>query len=186
MVTPWLLVLQDIGSLERRGEELRLKCSRYFEHEFALYQPLPFCDHTGFADSVADEIGFVIGSQAASGNAILTTEQFVHEFGFQPFLQKRVLELSGGWRKYLGLALFANRRAEGKLVIDAVSQLADERLVSFLSVCQRMNVGKELVFCEYDLSLLSPLDPHFRFLNDEGDRLEPGVRSDSGSLEGSV
>ena len=167
----YLLLLDDVNGMDQQSEALLLKATRHFDTEFAVYRPLPFTDHTGLTETVEEEIEFVIGCQQSEGGAHCDTAAFIKEWGFSDLRHKRVVELSGGWRKFLGVALFTNRRTGAKLFMDVTSHLADERLRLLLD---RLNRNQEqcVVFCEYDSLLLSGVSEGFRLLYDAGDRIE--------------
>ena len=98
-------------------------------------------------------------------------EAFVDAWDLAPHLDRRVLDLSGGWRKYLGLALFMNRPAKARLLLDTTSHLSDARVRTLL---QRATEGGDAVFCEYDPQLLLALPadgavlPPMTVLTDDG------------------
>ena len=166
----YILVVRDIDRLDFELDALRFKCERLFACDFDVYRPLPYVEHTGYTETVHDEISFVVGSQGASGNSLLEVDSFIEQWQLGDLLNKRVLELSGGWRKFLGIALFTNKASRHKLYHDVTSHLADARLALLLE-----NLGKgaaTALFCEYDPALLAAVYPHFGFLCDAGDRLE--------------
>jgi hypothetical protein len=167
----YLLLLDDVNAMDQHSDTLIVKANRHFDTEFSVYRPLPFTDHTGFTETVEEEIDFVVGCQQAAGGARCDTTAFIRQWGFSELLGKRVVELSGGWRKFLGVALFTNRRTEAKFYIDVASHLADERLRLLFD---RLNLGDEkcVVFCEYDSVYLAGLGEGFRLVHDAGDRLE--------------
>jgi hypothetical protein len=168
----YLLLLDDVNAIDHQSDSLLAKAAHYFDAEFAVYRPLPFTDHTGFTETVEEEIEFVIGCQQSEGGAHCDPSDFIREWGFSGLLGRRVVELSGGWRKFLGLALFTNRRTAAKFYFDVASHLADERLRLLLDL---LNLHREgcVVFCEYDSVLLSGMAEGFGLLYDAGDRMEP-------------
>ena len=122
----------------------------------AVYRPLSFVEHTGFSETVREEIAMVLSNHAANDVPVRQFDAFVEAWDLAPHLDRRVLDLSGGWRKYLGLALFMNRPAKARLLLDTASHLSDARVRTLL---QRAAEGGDAVFCEYDPQLLLALEP---------------------------
>jgi hypothetical protein len=102
---------------------------------------------------VEEEIDLVVSSQMERGDGRFGFEDFVARWGWHDKLQLKVVALSGGWRKLLGLSLFLNRRCSHVLIVDFASHLSDG---SMLFVIDRMrDLDMEAVaFAEYDPMLL--------------------------------
>ena len=167
----WNLLLTDnVDQIDGDSEGIVARCEKHFGTEFAVYRPLPFVDHTGFTETVEEEIRFVIEAQMSAEGAHLDADAFIEKWGFSQLLGYRVVQLSGGWRKFLGVALFANRKAEAKCFLDVTSHLADERVRMLL---ERLEDRNELIaFCEYDANLMFRMAPErFSLLIESGDSL---------------
>ena len=169
----WHLLLTDnIDQLDTQPDALVTKCSLHFGREFAVYRPLPFVDHTGFTETVEEEIAFVIEAQRSTEGAYLGAEELVEQWNLSPLVGRRVAHLSGGWRKFLGIALFANRKAPAKCFLDVTSHLADERMRVLLERLESQS-NEAVVFCEYDSRLIFDLAPtRFSLLLERDDRIE--------------
>lgn len=113
-----------------------------------VYRPHTFVEHSGFSETVREEIQLVLGHGASR----LDFDTFVDAWGFRSHLDRRVLNLSGGWRKFLGLALFMNRPFNACLLFDATSHLSDVRVRVLLT---RASDIQHVVFVEYDPTLLA-------------------------------
>ena len=169
----WHLLLTDnVDQIDAQSEKIVDRCGRFFEREFAVYRPLPFVDHTGFTETVEEEIEFVIAAQHSAEGAYLDPKAFISQWNLAQLAAQRVVHLSGGWRKFLGVALFANRKATAKCFLDVTSHLADERIRMLLE--QLKSQANELVvFCEYDSHLIFEMAPtRFSLLLDRDDRIE--------------
>lgn len=169
----WNLLLTDnVDQIDAQSERIVERCNRYFGTEFAVYRPLPFVDHTGFTETVEEEIEFVIGAQQASGGAYLDAATFIARWDLSHLAGHRVVHLSGGWRKFLGVALFANRGAAAKCFLDVTSHLADERVRMLLEQLKEQT-DEQVVFCEYDAQLIFAMAPdRFSLILDRDDRIE--------------
>jgi hypothetical protein len=155
----WNLLLTDnVDQIDAESERIVERCEQHFEREFAVYRPLPFVDHTGFTETVAEEIRFVIEAQRAAEGAHLDAVSFIERWELSHLLKHRVVQLSGGWRKFLGVSLFANRKAAAKCFLDVTSHLSDERLRMLLERL-RDREGELVVFCEYDANLMFRMAP---------------------------
>lgn len=166
-----LLLTDDVDQIDGASERMVARCEKYFAREFAVYRPLPFVDHTGFTETVEEEIRFVIDAQMSAEGAHLDAAAFIAQWGLSPLVRYRVVELSGGWRKFIGVALFANRKASAKCFLDVTSHLADERVRVLL---ERLKDRDELIaFCEYDANLIYRMAPErFSLLIESGDSFE--------------
>jgi len=119
-----------------------------------VYRPLPFVEHSGFSETVREEIALVLANASSSEAPLRGFDAFVDVWQLRAHLDRRVLDLSGGWRKYLGLALFLNRPLPARLMLDTTSHLSDARMRTILTVAAEHG---DTVFCEYDPLLLSRL-----------------------------
>jgi len=152
---------------------LRTRVEVWLGSPVTVYRPYPFVEHSGFSETVREEIGLVLSNQRGDQQPLRQFDAFVHAWGLDPHLDRRVLDLSGGWRKYLGLALFMNRPNPARLLFDATSHLSDARVRTLL---ERAAEHGDAVFCEYDPQLLltlpadasAPAAPPLRRLNDDG------------------
>ncbi|MEO6222260.1 MAG: hypothetical protein ABIP90_03355 [Vicinamibacterales bacterium] len=142
------------------------------QQSMTLYRPLSFVEHSGFSETVREEIAMVLANHDPDQVPLRPFDAFVEAWGLTPHLDRRVLDLSGGWRKYLGLALFMNRPLRARLLLDTTSHLSDARIRTLL---QRASESGDSVFCEYDPQLLLTLKadatttlPPLTLLTDDG------------------
>jgi hypothetical protein len=156
--------------------ELRARVEARLRQPVAVYRPLTFVEHSGFSETVREEIALVLANHAPTEPPLRSFDAFVQDWELAPHLDRRVLDLSGGWRKYLGLALFMNRPLEARLLLDTTSHLSDARI---RTVLERAAEGGDSVFCEYDSLLLLGLQPGDRplpalhRLEDDGKAITP-------------
>lgn len=152
---------------------LRTRVEAALGARVAVYRHFPFVEHSGFSETVREEIGLVLSNHAGDQPPLRQFDAFVQAWDLGAHLDRRVLDLSGGWRKYLGLALFMNRPLPARLLFDATSHLSDSRL---RTVLLRAAEQGDAVFCEYDPQLLlalpadanAPGAPELRQLTDDG------------------
>ena len=141
--------------------KLRSHVEAHLQQPVSVYRPLSFVEHSGFSETVREEIALVLANHAPGEAPLRPFDEFVNDWGLGPHLDRRVLALSGGWRKYLGLALFMNRPMKARLLLDTTSHLSDARIRTLL---QRAAETGDAVFCEYDPQLLLRLDPALQTL----------------------
>ncbi len=158
---------------------LRVRVEARLQQPVTVYRPLSFVEHTGFSETVREEIAMVLANHAPDEVPLRTFDVFVKAWDLAPHLDRRVLDLSGGWRKYLGLALFMNRPASARLLLDTTSHLSDARIRTLL---KRASEAGDAVFCEYDPQLLLSLQPDrdalppMTVLTDDGTTIAEGPR----------
>jgi hypothetical protein len=159
---------------------LRARVEAHLRQPVAVYRPLSFVEHSGFSETVREEIAMVLANHAPDEVPLRQFDAFVDAWDLRPHIDRRVLDLSGGWRKYLGLALFMNRPMKARLLLDTTSHLSDARVRTLL---QRAAEAGEAVFCEYDPQLLLALQPGhgtalpaLNVLTDDGATITEGLR----------
>jgi hypothetical protein len=136
--------------------DLRTRVETRLGQPVAVYRPFSFVEHSGFSETVREEIALVLANHAPGEVPLRAFDAFVNDWDLAPHLDRRVLDLSGGWRKYLGLALFMNRPLKARLLLDTTSHLSDARVRTLLL---RAAETGDAVFCEYDPQLLLALPP---------------------------
>jgi len=172
------VLVTDPNAIDFDHAALRVRVEARLRQPVAVYRPLSFVEHSGFSETVREEIALVLANHAPDAVPLRPFDAFVEAWDLAPHLDRRVLDLSGGWRKYLGLALFMNRPAKARLLLDTTSHLSDARVRTLL---QRAAEAGEAVFCEYDPQLLLALEsgpggslPTLNVLTDDGARLTEG------------
>ena len=135
---------------------LHARVEAHLRQSVGVYRPLSFVEHSGFSETVREEIALVLANHAPDEVPLRSFDAFVEAWDLAQHLDRRVLDLSGGWRKYLGLALFMNRPMKARLLLDTTSHLSDARVRTLL---QRAAESGDSVFCEYDPQLLLALQP---------------------------
>ena len=146
------VLVTDPNAIDFGHAGLRSRVEAYLHQSVSVYRPLSFVEHSGFSETVREEIAMVL----ANSPAIRQFDDFVKAWGLEPHLDRRVLALSGGWRKYLGLSLFLNRPLTCRLMLDTTSHLSDARVRTLL---QRAAESGDTVLCEYDPQLVLGLAP---------------------------
>jgi hypothetical protein len=130
---------------------LQARVEAYLGRPVTMYRPLTFVEHSGFSETVREEIALVLANHAAAEPPLLAFDDFVDAWDVRAHLDRRVLDLSGGWRKYLGLALYMNRPSHARLLLDVTSHLSDARMRTVLT---HAGAAGDAVFAEYDPQLL--------------------------------
>lgn len=155
-IPKYRVLLGDSRRIQSDHDALVALCHRFVPADYVIYRSSDFVDSTGYMRTVEDEIDFVLGSHAAAGVATTELARFVDDWGFEPYLKRDIRHLSGGWRKFLGLALFTAQRAEGKVYFDACRQLSD-RLIRRLVQNVHAHNTRAAFFLDYDALLLGGL-----------------------------
>src|SRR5690606_38134111 len=151
MSSIYLVHVEHADWLTSHNEELAKACSDLSPGAYKVYNSTSFVDGTGYMQNVFQEIDFVLQSNA--GNCtIKDTEFFLNAWGLEKYVSYNIADLSGGWKKFLGLALFTNIQSEAKIYIDSFRQLSD-RLIAMLIAGIKNTGVKKVFFFEYDVSL---------------------------------
>lgn len=150
------VLVTDPNAIDFGHAALQARVEAYLQQSVSVYRPLSFVEHSGFSETVREEIAMVLANHRPEQPPLRQFDEFVEAWGLAPHLDRRVLDLSGGWRKYLGLALFLNRPLKSRLMLDTTSHLSDARLRTLL---RRAAEAGDTVFCEYDPQLLLGLRP---------------------------
>ncbi len=122
---------------------------------YRVYNSFSFIDGTGYVEKAFEEIDLVLQSNKTNCY-INETNEFISQWQLGRYSEYNLSELSGGWKKYLSLALFTNLKSDGKIYFDAFRQLSDRLINSFLKCLIDTNVPIVFLF-EYDVSLY-PVD----------------------------
>jgi hypothetical protein len=167
------VLVVDPNTIDFGHAALHTRVEAYLRRPVSVYRPLSFVEHSGFSETVREEIAMVLANHEAAQPPLRQFGEFVDAWGLEPHLDRRVLDLSGGWRKYLGLSLFMNRPLTSRLMLDTTSHLSDARLRTLLREAARTG---DTVLCEYDPQLILQLEP------DDNGALPPlTVLTDDGS-----
>jgi hypothetical protein len=126
-------------------------CCAYRPDIYRSYQSCSFVEGTGYMEQVFQEIDFVLSSNR--GNCFIENlDEFIRVWELEYYEGHKISELSGGWKKFLGLALFTNINCPGKIYFDAFRQLSDHLIALLLK-----NLGQTATnhawFFEYDVTL---------------------------------
>lgn len=166
------VLTSDPNAIDFGHASLHTRVAALLKVAVGVYRPYPFVEHSGFSETVREEIALVLANHENGELPLRQFDAFVDDWGLAEHLDRRVLDLSGGWRKYLGLALFLNRRLPARLLLDATSHLSDSRVRTLL--CRAAEHG-DVVFGEYDPQLLLGLQadttgplPTLTVLSDDG------------------
>jgi energy-coupling factor transporter ATP-binding protein EcfA2 len=148
------LLTTDPNVIDFGHVALRARVDARLGRPVHVYRPLPFVEHSGFSETVREEIALVLANARPSEPPLRTFEAFVDAWELRAHLDRRVLDLSGGWRKYLGVALFLNRPLPARLMLDTTSHLSDARMRTIVSLAAEQG---DTVLCEYDPQLVRRL-----------------------------
>jgi energy-coupling factor transporter ATP-binding protein EcfA2 len=166
------VLVTDPNAIDFGHAALQSRVATYLRQSVSLYRPLSFVEHSGFSETVREEIAMVLANHAPGETALRQFDDFVKAWALEQHLNQRVLALSGGWRKYLGLALFMNRPLRCRLMLDTTSHLSDARVRTLL---HRAADSGDTVLCEYDPQLILGLTadptgslPPLKLLTDDG------------------
>jgi len=167
------VVMRNTCELWPDAKKVTEKCETFFGTQFEIYQPSEYVVGTSYTRRVSEEIAFVLLSQAKAGVSLLSQDQFTRIWRLIEWLDYDVAALSGGWRKYLGLSLFSNQKADARLFIDASRHLSDTLLLNLLRGLEESG-GESVVFLEYDILPILNVLPSLLLLHEHDDRLEIG------------
>jgi hypothetical protein len=163
----YILFLNDSAQIHN-STGLVAKCSSWAMIDLLVYKTFSFAYSTCYMRTVREEIEFVIQCQKYREENVLDMPDFVYAWQFTSYLNSDVTSLSAGWRKYLGLALFTNRKSQGKLYFDGLRHLSDTLISVFFQNLARCN-DDLVILAEYETGLLA--SQHLVPLYDHGDRL---------------
>jgi hypothetical protein len=135
---------------EQTGQLISV-CTAYRPGTYHQYQSFSFVDGTGYVEQVFQEIDFVLSSNR-DNCFIGSVDEFMRVWELEDYACYKLSELSGGWRKFLGLALFTNVNCSGKIYFDAFRQLSD-RLIALLLKNLMQSPTNQAYFFEYDVTL---------------------------------
>ena len=170
----YILLLNNSEQINE-NENLISKCSSWAMIDLLIYKSFSFANCSCYMQTVHEEIEFVIKSQKSCGENVLDQSEFIKSWNLHRYLNTKVTDLSGGWRKYLGLALFTNRNSQGKLYLDSLRHLSDNLIDVFFSNLKRGN-NETVIFAEYETKLLC--NRNLTPLYDLGDRLSLDIWQD--------
>jgi energy-coupling factor transporter ATP-binding protein EcfA2 len=156
----YLALLNDSNLIFSNQEILINASKNIFNGNYGVYNNFMFTEGTGYMKKVYEEIDFVLQSNAGQ-TYFLSIEEFSEQWGFNDFLSYDILSLSGGWKKFLGLALFTNIKHKNKIYFDSARQLSD-RLINVFNKNLKNTYIENVIFFEYDVNLI--LDDSMLFL----------------------
>jgi hypothetical protein len=148
----YLAHINDADWINTESDNLVEKCKKLAPYSsYCEYQSFSFIDGTGYVETVYDEIELILQSNK-DHCYIQDVDEFIRQWEINKYSDYKLSELSGGWKKYLSLALFTNLKSEGKIYFDSFRQLSD-RLINLL-LKNMLTTGVSAVFLfEYDVSL---------------------------------
>lgn len=144
------------------------KCNSWSGVNLLVYKTFSFAQSTCFMRTVREELKFVIDCQISRSENVLNLSDFIDAWKYGKYLDTNVASLSGGWRKYLGLSLFSNRKSIGKLYLDGLRHLSDNLINNIFN---NLDLGGDdiVIFAEYESEIIKRHD--LEFLYDLGDKL---------------
>lgn len=156
--------------LEERPRTLCQQFETFLEAEARYLAPVLFAEYSCLTQFVYEEIDLVVSSQEKVGDARLTQAEFIGFWKWHDKLSTKVYNLSGGWRKLLGLSLFLNRRSDNFLFVDFASHLSDNTIAFALERMRQLGI-KRVGFAEYDEAILEKHLVNISRLKQSGARL---------------
>lgn len=163
----YVIYLNNAGRIKHNQNELIAKVMPIAGSDVSIYESYTFIDGTGYTKTVQDEIDFVFAGHEAKRLNIFTKKEFIKTWGFEYYLDFDINHLSGGWKKYLGIALFSNIIADTKIYFDSTRQLSDKLIQRFIHNLELTDINK-VFFFEWDAMLLSDLNMKVLYESQEG------------------
>ena len=149
----YIVLLNDANKIHSNQDELVKKCQIFSSTEYAVYHSYNFVEGTGFMKTVGEEIELVLQCYDAENKCFLSFDDFVRYWKLEKYLNYSIGDLSGGWKKFLGLALFTNQISNGKIYFDAARHLSDRLIGLFISNLEKTKTNNVFLF-EYDSNLM--------------------------------
>lgn len=171
----YVVLLNNVNLIYRNEQDLVNKCRAFSNIDFLIYKSFTFAGGTGRTKTVKEEIDFVIQSQQKQNINFMNKEEFINAWDLKNFLNRDVVHLSGGWRKFLGIALYTNQISIGKIYFD-VSRHLSKRLFDIFLINLKLTTEKVAFFFEYDISIFA--QEKIEFLYDHMDRLSKNKSCD--------
>jgi hypothetical protein len=181
------ILLDNSNLIVSDKENLIEACKLYISNqdtvdELNVFRSFVFTEGTGYMRKVFEEIDFIL--QCNCNNTTFSSVQdFAANWKFTEYLNYDISSLSGGWRKFLGLALFTNITSKNKIYFDVCRHLADDLIILF-----KTNLDKtftdNVFFFEYDTNIIRDASMFNLYYNNnklQNDRINllQGVFTDS-------
>lgn len=166
----YLIICDDWRLIEEHPQTLCQQFERFVNSDARFLAPVLFAEYSCLTQFVEEEIDLVVSNQQKQNDARLSLDQFVKFWGWQDKLGKKVYHLSGGWRKFLGLTLFLNRRSDNLMFVDFVSHFSDATITLALERMEQLQVA-QVGFAEYDHALIRKHLKSVKELHQSGARL---------------
>jgi hypothetical protein len=149
-----VVLLDDVSIIQKSHQSLVNNLSINLDLPGNLtYNSSNFVFSTGFMQLVKDEIDFVIQCHEKQNISTWNKTDFVNLWQFEKYLDYEIIQLSGGWQKMLGLALFTNQISRTKVYFDSVRHLSDNMINLLINNIKETCV-ENVFFFEYDTNLL--------------------------------
>lgn len=156
--------------MEEQPQTICQQFDRFLNSEARYLAPVLFAEYSCLTQFVYEEIDLVVSNQQKLKDARLTQDEFIQFWGWQDKLATKVYHLSGGWRKFLGLSLFLNRKCDNLFFIDFASHLSDSTIAFALERMQRLKIMR-VGFAEYDEAIIQKHLKDVKRLKQSGTRL---------------
>ena len=149
----YLVDIDNVDLIDVESDNIITACNNRSGVRSEVFFSSNFIKGTGYMKKVRDEIDFVLKSHEVDSIGSNSFEEFVRLWNFEQYLDYDLDHLSGGWNKFLGLALFLNIKSECKIMFDGCRQLSDV-LISRLIDNLESNSNEDYFLVEYDQNLL--------------------------------
>ena len=152
MCKVYLVHINNADWINTESDVLAEKCRAWAPgHSYVEFHSFQFIDGTGYTETVYDEVDFILQSNR-DDCYISDPDEFIYHWQITEYAGYKLAELSGGWKKYLSLALFTNLKSGGKIYFDTFRQLSDRLIELLLTNLLRAGVSSVFLF-DYDVSL---------------------------------
>jgi len=175
----YIVYTTDVAQIDFDPDFLAAKCSASFPGHYDCYQPSAFARYSGFTRTVGEEINFVLQAQQYTLHGqrdchigYLNATDFASQWALAQWTDHQVDHLSGGWSKFLSVALFTHLHSDIKLYADVTRQLSDKLIKLFIHNLLLHQPARKVIFWELDCNRLSRFYSNLKPLYDLGDRVD--------------
>jgi hypothetical protein len=170
----YLIICDDWRLMEEEPHTVCAQFAHLFDVDVQFLAPVLFAEYSCLTQFVSEEIDLVVSNQERNGDARLQQDQFIDFWRWNDLLATKVYHLSGGWRKFLNVTLFLNRKCDSLLFIDFASHFSDRTITRALEGMRQLKF-RRVAFVEYDEELMEKHLPEAKRLLHSASRLLPAT-----------